>query len=680
MRAGRWIGRGLKILALWYLLAALLPFPDEKLREYPQNLRYEDGGGRMLRRSLGEGGMDADWLPLAAAGEWAGPALIAVEDQRFYQHHGVDPLAVLRAIAQNLSQGRVVSGASTLSTQVIRLVEPRPRHLGTKLIEAFRATQLELRYDKDFILEQYLNRAPFGGNRQGLATASRRYYGKEPSNLSAGEAALLMGLPQSPSRFRPDRAPEKAEMRRWTVLRRMQEEGMLTEIPLLDSGSRWVEPPLEAFHFTEWVRRRQGWQKGVLRTTLDLGLQNRCEEILSRWRERTAYADTDGVGVLLMDAQTGAVRVWVGSWDAEDPEHGQVDTVTRRRAPGSTLKPFAYALGMEQGWLTPATRLEDLPRSFQDYRPQNMDGAWRGEISARDALVQSLNMPALQVVERVGLQPFLGVLRASGMKLAKQTPEETGLGAVLGGGMEASLLELVQAYSVFSGEGKGVRARGVAAEHPEGEQIFSAGVSYWISEILSGPERDGMLYGHHGDVIRPDLAFKTGTSHGLRDAWSIGWNADWVLGVWVGRMDGAAVSGLSGSTHAAPLLGELAEQLLGPGNGEWPEAPRSVGTWRGRERVAGVTDLQQPESSKPDRRILNPDPAQEIQLLHQETLLLPLRALGDPEEPVHWFLNGVWQGACSPEESLLIRLERGRHEIRAVFADGQADSREIQIL
>lgn len=274
--------RSVKLLLLWMVLAALLPFQNAKLQHAPRNIRYLDREGNLLRRQLAENGEDWDWIPLSETGAWAGPALIAVEDQRFYHHPGVDPIAVLRAVGQNLLQGKVVSGASTLSTQVIRMTEPRPRNLFTKGIEAFRATQLEIRYDKNFILEQYLNRAPFGGNRVGIATAARRYFGKEAEGLSAGEAALLMGLPQSPSRFRPDRYPDKAEKRRETVLRRMQEEGMLQERPLLDAGIRWVEPPLKAFHFTEWIRRRQGWRGGELETTLDAGMQAECEAVLAR--------------------------------------------------------------------------------------------------------------------------------------------------------------------------------------------------------------------------------------------------------------------------------------------------------------------------------------------------------------------------------------------------------------
>ena len=573
----------------------------------------------------------------------------------------------------------VVSGASTISTQVIRMTEPRPRHLGTKLIEAFRATQLEMRYDKDYILEQYLNRAPFGGNRQGIATAARRYYGKEAAALSAGEAALLMGLPQSPSRFRPDRAPEKAEKRRETVLRRMREEGLLDEMPLLENGPLWVEPALQAFHFTEWMRRRHGYQNGNLQTSLDLARQQACEEVLRRVRGEVRYAETDGVGVLLMDARGGEVRAWVGSWDAENPEHGQVDTVTRKRAPGSTLKPFAYALAITQGWLTPETRLEDSPRVYRDYRPENMNEQWSGDVSARSALVQSLNMPALQVVEKVGLPLFLGTLRSAGMDLGDVQAETVGLGAVLGGGLDISLLELVQAYGVFAREGSYMGACGVMDQESAGGRIFHPGVVYWINEILSGAERDGMLYGHQGEVARPNLAFKTGTSHGLRDAWAIGWNADWVLGVWVGRMDGGTVNGLSGAGQAAPLLGELAQELFGPGEESWPERPQSLSTWQGREIIVGITNPEAGNEVPSTQHIVRPAPAARYQMVTAAPLLLRLQARGKAQEKVHWFVNGRWIGEQAVEAVLVHAFTPGHYDIRAVFADGRSDSRQLWI-
>jgi penicillin-binding protein 1C len=670
--------RGIGLVGLWFLAAWIAPFPDEKLHQYPQNTRYLNAKGQLLRRTLGEGGTDSDWISLDQSGEWAGKALIAVEDQRFYQHPGVDPVAVVRAMGQNVISGRVVSGGSTLSTQVIKMIEPRPRNLLTKVIESFRATQLELRYDKDFILEQYVNRAPFGGNRQGIATASRRYFGKEPGSLSVGEAALLMGLPQSPSRFRPDRHADKAERRRETVLRRMREEGLLSGDPLLTEGAQWNPVDLKAFHFTEWVRRRQGSRTGDIQTTMDPVLQAECEQAVARFKAMDRYAKTDGVGVVLLEAKTGEVRAWVGGWDAGDPEHGYVDTVTRKRAPGSALKPFAYALAMQQGRMTPETRLPDRAKTYRDYRPQNMGETFSGDVSARDALIRSLNMPALYVVDQVGVKRFLGLLRSAGMELNGVQAEKVGLGAVLGGGMEVSLLELTAAYTVFANEGRGMYPAGTKTERREMGEVVAPGVAYWISRMLSGPERDSDLYGNLADVVRPSLAFKTGTSHGNRDAWAIGWNGEWVLGVWVGRMDGGGVHGLSGSTHAAPLLGKLAEEIFE--TRMWPQATEDQGVWQNRERIAGITDPDVKDGGKVSARILSPEPGFEL-WVEGETARVNLQAAGkSAAEEVHWFVDGRWIGKRPAGRVSSHVFGKGRHEVRAVFADGTADQRTVTIL
>ncbi len=677
----RVVGLSAGVVLLWFLLAVILPFPHERLHPPPGNTRLLDSEGGLLRRTLSTEGEDRDWIRLSETGPWSAPALIAVEDKRFYQHTGMDPIAVLRAMKQNVGSRRIVSGASTISSQVIRMLDPdRERTLYTKGVEFFRATQMELRYEKSFILEQYLNRAPMGGNRYGISVGARRYYGKEPSMLSVGEASLLMGLPQSPSRYRPNTYPERAEKRRETVLRRMREEGMLAEEVLLETGTRWVPPPMKAFHFTEWVRRRHGHLKGEIDTTLDPGIQSACKEIVRRSRMKGRYAQTDGIGVIILDAQTGSILGWVGGWDAENPMISQVDTVTRKRAPGSTLKPFAFALGMQRGWLTPETRLEDRPRSYRDYQPSNMEASWSGDVTARDALVRSLNFPALQVVEQTGVREFLSFIRSCGPSLEGVNAAEVGIGAVLGGGMELSLLEVASAYTVFAtgGSPRMVAARQHTEERPA--PVLAPGVAYWINEMLSGEERDRMLFGHVADVERPPLAFKTGTSHGHRDAWAIGWNGDWVIGVWVGRLDGGSVEGLSGAAHAAPLLGQIAMEMMP--TTVWPSPTTDLVQVQGHELLRGITDpavMTQKNRTTPSV-ILSPRPDFTWKGLEKDTLTLPLKANAPLGSAIHWFVNGDWVGKSGPEESIPFSFAQGTHTVRAVFPDGQAETRTVTIL
>lgn len=649
-------------MGLWFLAAWWAPFPDELLRRAPENLTVVDREGRVLRRVLGAGGVDAEWVGLEETGRWCGKALVAVEDQRFYSHWGVDWVAVLRAAGQNVWSGRVVSGASTISTQVIRMVEPRRRTLWSKGVEAFRATQLEQRYSKAFILEQYLNRAPFGGNRQGVATAARRYFGKEPGHLSAGEAALLMGLPQRPSALRPDRYPERAAARRATVLRRMREEGVLEGEVLPGEAGGWVAPPMRAPHFTDWVLRENRGRSGRLETGLDPEVQAVLEAVAAEARGREGFEELTGIGLLALDARSGEVRGWVGGWDYGHPEWGQVDAVTRRRAPGSALKPFAYALGMQRGWLTPETVLEDRPAGRAGYRPENMDGRWDGEVRVREALVRSLNLPALGVAERLGAETLVGALREAGFALPGVRGETAGLGVVIGGGVEVSLLELCRAY------------RGFAVAEAGG---FHEGVAYWMTEMLSGPEREGVLFGHAADSGLPRVAFKTGTSHGHRDAWAVGWNGEWVLGVWLGRMDNRGVAGMTGSTHAAPLLGEMARELFGEGG--MPERPASVRRWRGREGIEGVTDPFLPEAPVVRLRFVSPGPGFEFQGLEAGPVRVRFELAGPPGMAVDWFVNGAWAGRGPVEAERVLELGVGAHRVRGI-GEGQAAETVVRIL
>ena len=655
---------GMVAVCAWHLAARCFPFPDHLLSHAPENLRLLDVEGGELRRLLGADAVDAQWISLEDTGEWAGPAIISVEDQRFHRHGGVDTVAIVRAAGQNLGKRGVVSGASTISTQVIRLIEPRPRTLRTKVIEAFRATQLEQRYDKAFILEQYLNRIPVGGNRQGLAVAAQRYYGKNARHLSAGEAALIMGLPQSPARYSPNRHPERAEGRRTTVLRRMKEEGVLREAPLLDNGVRWVSPPSRAPHFSEWILQRHRGERGELRTTLDPGVQRLLESVAGQARRDPRYAGVDGVGLVVMDARNGAIRAWVGGWDPEHPEHGQVDMVTRRRAPGSTLKPFAYALAMQRGWLTPDSLLDDRPRAYRDYRPRNMDRQWDGAVSATDALVRSLNLPALEVARRLGTPDLLGHMREVGFLFHGARAEDLGLGLVIGGGVEVSLLELVGAYSAFAGDGARVTPRGVEDTPLEKEPIYPASVSWWITRMLSGPERNLVLHGHAAETEQVAAAFKTGTSHGHRDAWTVGWNADWVIGVWVGRMDNRGVSGLTGATHAAPLFGEIVRDLFETES--FAAKPEEIIAWRGREIIAGLTDPDLPATPASPFRIVFPTPNFEMRQTGTGPVKLPLRTTGSDEVPVHWYANGTWLGDITH-----VKLNPGETHLRALGPNGQ---------
>jgi len=386
------------------------------------------------------------------------------------------------------------------------------------------------------------------------------------------------------------------------------------------------------------------------------------------------------VGVVILEAGTGRILAWVGGWDPSDIMVNQVDTVTRKRAPGSTLKPFAFALAMQRGWLTPDTVLEDRPRSYRDYHPSNMAGNWSGDVSAGDALVRSLNYPALQVVERTGVQEFLSFLRSCGPAFAGVKEREVGLGAVLGGGMDISLLELTAAYTVFANRGIPRSPMAVEGHESPSAPVMAPGVAYWISRMLSGQERDDRLYGHVADVERPVVAFKTGTSHGHRDAWAIGWTGEIVIGVWIGRLDGKGVSGLSGSTHAAPILGRIAMELVSPN--AWPEPSSDVVQQQGQEVIRGVTDpyLHTMVSKTHPPRILSPRPDFTWKGLEVGDLTLPLKADVPDATTVHWFVNGNWVGKTESSQALPHVFSKGQHTVRAVFPEGRSETRTVTVL
>ena len=555
--------------ALWYAR----PFPEEILERRPcSSTLVVDRHGEPLRVFLGGDGSFCLWVPLADFGEWLPQAIVAAEDRRFREHVGVDPKALLRAIWQNATHMRRISGASTLSTQVIRLAQPRPRILRTKFVELFLATQMERRHTKDEILEQYLNRAPFGGNFTGAEAASRRYFGKRARDLSLAEAALLAGLPQSPTRHRPDIHPESARRRRSYVLGRMLELGMITEQERAAAESeplpgRLLPYPFLAPHFCTGLARAWGDTPpgGTLRTTIDLGTQRLAEEAL---RTRVSeLAGVDSGALLVLRTDTRETLAWVGSPDFGDRRAaGQVDHALAWRSPGSALKPFAFALALDQGRVHPASAMPDVPRQYGAFAPGNFDGSFRGVVSAREALVRSLNTPALDLVEACGVDAFLGVLHDFGVwERAPRTRERNGLGVVLGNS-EVRLADLAAAYARLG------RLAGGDTNGP-----VSSAAAWIVLDMISGDERAAVETGSNADVARPRAAWKTGTSAGFRDAWTVAVTPAYTIAAWLGNSGGRPSESLVGIEAAAPLVFRVLRQLPSPaGTPAWFERPGAV--------------------------------------------------------------------------------------------------------
>ncbi|MFV0261832.1 MAG: peptidoglycan glycosyltransferase PbpC [Kluyvera sp.] len=487
-------------------------------------------------------------------------ALIHYEDRWFWDHPGVNPFSIARAAWQDLTAGRVVSGGSTLTMQVARLLDPHPRTFGGKFRQLWRAFQLEWHLSKRDILTLYLNRAPFGGTLQGIGAASWAYLGKPPAKLSYADAALLAVLPQAPSRLRPDRWPGRAQAARNKVLERLLIQGVWPAATVNEAKEEpvWLFPrqmPQLAPLFARAMLGRSRAEKIV--TTLDAGLQRQLEELALNWTSR--LPPRSSLAMIVVDNRDMKVRGWVGSADiSDDSRFGHVDMVTAIRSPGSVLKPFLYGMALDSALIHPASLLQDVPRRIGDYRPGNFDSGFHGPVSMSDALVRSLNLPAVQVLDAYGPKQFAARLRNAGLPLILPAGAEPNLSLILGGA-GARLADITAAYSAFARHGRVGKLRMLASDPLVERPLLSPGAAWIIRRILAAeaqPVPDASL-----PQVVP-LAWKTGTSYGYRDAWAIGVNARYSIGIWTGRPDGTPVAGQFGFASAVPLLNQVNNLLL----------------------------------------------------------------------------------------------------------------------
>lgn len=475
--------------------------------------------------------------------------LIAYEDKRFFTHSGIDWRAVLRSTRDAVLRGKITSGASTLTMQVARLLEDGPTgQWQGKLRQVRVALALERRLSKPEILSLYLLRAPFGGNVEGVRAASLSWFGKEPARLTPAEAALLVALPQSPETRRPDRHPEAARAARDRVLTRMTRAGVIDEstrkAALRETLPTTRHPfPALAPHLSDRLRADA---PGVARldTTLDAAIQVRIEALA-----RNALRGRDkamSIAIVVADHTMGEILAHVGSADYDnDRRQGFVDMTNALRSPGSTLKPLIYALAFDAGLAHPDTLIDDVPTAFGSYAPRNFDGQFRGTVRMRDALQMSLNIPVVKLTEALGPAVVMAGLKRAGVE-AKVPGGRAGLAVSLGG-VGVSLEGLVQLYAMLAEGGRQVTVHSQPSNAAPGPQVLSPEASWHIGDILSGlaPPRGAAQIG---------IAYKTGTSYGNRDAWSIGWDGRHVVGVWMGRPDGTPVPGAFGGELAAPVL------------------------------------------------------------------------------------------------------------------------------
>jgi penicillin-binding protein 1C len=610
--------------------------------------------------------------------------LITAEDGRFAWHPGIDPIAALRASGQFATSGHIVSGASTLTMQVARLLEPHSRSLAAKLGEMAEALALERALSKRQILGLYLTLAPFGGNLEGVRAASLAYFGKEPAHLSAAECALLVAIPRSPERLRPDRHPEAARAARDRVLLRMAEAGVIAPPALAEALEERVRRlrlalPFRAPHLAQALHHEDP-AAPTHRTTIEPLLQQRVEALLKR--EILGLDPEATFAAMVVDNRDRRVLAYVGNADFDAvSRRGTLDMARAVRSPGSALKPFIYAMGFDRLILHPETVLEDRPRHFADYAPVDFDGRFQGDVTAREALQYSLNLPAVAVLDRLGPSRFTAALAAAGVGLRLPEPAaDPGLAVALGGA-GISLADLVRLYAALSNGGAVAPLRYRRDDSaPGGTAIFGPLAAWYVNDILTeAPPPPGIppTEVRHGRR----LAFKTGTSYGYRDFWAIGYDPEFTIGVWSGRPDGTPMPGRSGRQTAAPVLFKIAD-LLGPAS------PRNIAPPPAGALLAGRNDLP------PRLRRLDPGPLAQAAapngapkivyppdgaLIEWRGEELSLDAIGG-KQPLLWLVNGKPLPPGPPRRPIYWQPEGiGFSQLTVIDAEGRSARSTVRL-
>ena len=694
--SGSLVRRGALAAALTFLvLTAALPLawrryeaslpPLDLTAARAASVEVQDRDGRLLRPFAMKDGRwrltttthDVDPRYLAM--------LVGYEDARFYAHRGVDFRAGARAAWQLAAHGRVISGASTLTMQVARLLEPREtRDASAKLRQVARALELERRLSKNGVLDLYLTLAPFGGNLEGARAASLAYFGKEPKKLTIGEAALLVALPQSPEARRPDKFPERAARARARVLDRAAERGIVSA----EEAEAAKHEPMPTHRRAMPELAPHAAQEAmdadpaahVIHLSIDARLQGALETLAKEAVRR--LGPKLSAAVVVIDNASGEVRARVGAADFEDASRGGANDMSRAlRSPGSALKPFIYALAFEQGLAHPETMLYDRPTRYGDYAPVNFDGAYQGTVTARRALQNSLNLPAIEVLADVGPSSFLARLHGAGANVV--LPKDAPLGLAIGlGGLGVAPLDLARLYAAFArgGEAPALTERLDGAKPSmEARRVTDPVSAFYIADILRG-------LAPPANSLSGRIAFKTGTSYGFRDALAIGFDKLTTIAVWVGRPDNGPTPGLAGRDAAAPILFDAFERL-----------GRDVSLIRppkGVLHVASNADLPPPlrhlrqdapktfaaGAAAPLKIAFPPDGARvDLGIADGVEGVLALKALGGAL-PLTWFVNGAPVAEADLSRQARWRADgSGFVRVSVTDAKGAVDSVRVRV-
>ena len=602
--------------------------------------------------------------------------LVAYEDKRFYRHTGVDLRAMLRAAGQVVMNGRVVSGGSTLTMQVARLLEDSGTGKWAGKLRQIRvAFALERRLSKDQILSLYLTHAPFGGNLEGIRAATLAWFGKEPARLTPAQAALLVSLPQSPEARRPDRNRRAARVARDRVLTRMTNNGALDADTARAAETEPVPATRHRFPVLAPHLGDLAWRRAPHSQQHDLTIDRRIQMSA----ERLAHASLPGlphnvsIAIVVADHRTGEILASVGSGEyaAADARQGYVDMTRAVRSPGSTLKPLVYALAFDRGLAHPQTLINDRPVAFGDYAPRNFDGAFRGELSVAEALRQSLNIPVVLLMDEIGPAHLMDSLKRAGIR-ARLPGHQPGLAVALGG-VGVTLNDLVQLYAMLANGGQAVRLHWVKDLKPEAteSQVISRSSAWQVASILrSMPPPRGAPPGW--------LAYKTGTSYGHRDAWAVGFDGAHVVGIWIGRPDGTPVPGAFGGDLAAPILFQTFQRMKSAAVPLPPPPPETL--------VVATANLPQPLRRFTGRKsVFQPPPDAPKLIFPPDGARLALEGavpvkLRDGTPPFTWLANGTpMLTGTYQREALIPGVSKGFSRFTVIDAMGRASGVTVRI-
>ena len=508
-------------------------------------------------------------------------AIIFKEDRFFYYHFGINPVSVIRAIINNIRYEKRTSGASTITMQVARMLAPKERNYANKFVEMFRAMQLEWKYSKKEILQLYLNLVPYGSNIEGVKSASVIYFGKMPNHLSIAEITALSIIPNRPVSLRLGKNNDviTAERNKW--LKKYKKAKLFKEQYIDDA----LEEPLMAYRHEvprlaphlSYRLKNQYPNIDIIRTTINLETQQKCEKIVSEYSKRQYFQNIKNATALIIDNKTRNVIAYIGSADYTNSEDGgQVDGIRAVRSPGSSLKPLLYAMAFYEGIITPKTIISDVPVSFSGYEPENYDSRFNGNVSVEYALATSLNVPAVKILSEVSPQKFIAKLGDANFYEIEANKHHLGLSVILGGcGITSE--ELTSLYCSFANKGVYKPINFVNGKTSKGEKpLISAGAAYVITEILTQIKRPDLPLDWANSTHMPQIAWKTGTSYGRKDAWSVGYNNNYTVGVWVGNFSGEGVPDLSGAEKATPLLFQIFNAIDYNSKKEWFSMPDDI--------------------------------------------------------------------------------------------------------